>query len=203
MLCLTKTARFGLACGLGLLSAETTTASVQAQTQDTSDDGPSLRVHLQETRNRLDEISSELRRMQVRLKLASAAFEAAPQADIAISDAISGAFVVTGVHVWLDETPVYERDDDSGVLRSDLHVLSGPIAAGEHVVRIAIRLRGDGTLLPYMRAYRFEVRSTRKFAATPGQIATLYARAFERGNPTTPYVQLPAVEWGERPFLPR
>jgi hypothetical protein len=134
------------------------------------------------------------------LKLAAAPFEAAPQADIAINNAMSNEFVVTGVHVWLDGAPVYDREDDSGVLRADLHLLSGPIVPGDHVARIDIRLRGDGTLSPYMRAYRFELKSTHKFTATPGQIAMVYARAFERDNPITPYVRLPALEWSEGPF---
>jgi hypothetical protein len=204
MLCFVGTRRSSvasrIACGFALLFLAAMTTSADAQSEDSADDGPSLRVHLQETRSRLDEIKAELRRMQARLKVAGAAFEAAPQADIAVSDAMSGAFVLTGLHVWLDGAPVYERDDDSGVLRSDLHLLSGPIATGDHEARITVRLRGDGTLLPYMRAYRFEVHSTHKFSATPGQIATVCVRAFERGNPITPYVQLPALEWSEKPF---
>jgi hypothetical protein len=200
MLCFAKICRADIASAFALVLVTTVGVSVDAGAQEAFDDGPSLRVHMQETRNRLEEINSELRRMRVRLKLAGSQFEAAPQADIAVSDAMSSEFVLTGVHVWLDGAPLYERDEDSGVLRSDLHLLSGPIAAGEHVARVTIRLRGDGTLFPYMRAYRFEVRSNYKFTAVAGQVATVYVRSVERGNPITPYVQLPAIEWSDKPF---
>jgi hypothetical protein len=200
MLCL---ARIPVA-GLALMTAMTVDASAGAQLQNAPDDGSSFRVQIQDTRTRLDELQSELRRMQVRLKLAGAQFEAAPQADIAVSDAMSSvAFVLTGLHLWLDDVPVYARDDEHGALSSDLHVLSGPLTAGDHVVRIAIQLRGNGTLLPYMRAYRFEIKSSHPFTAKPGHITTVSVRTFERGNPTTPYVQLPAVEWSEKGFPQR
>ena len=199
MLCFAKTSGAVVGFAFVLWPA----APAGAQQQDAVDPAPSLRVELQETRTRLEEIHSDLRRMQVRLKLAGAAFEAAPQADIAVSSALSNEFVVTGARVWLDGTAVYERDDDKGVLHADIHLLSGPISAGDHVARVTLRLRGDGTLFPYMRAYRFEVNSSYKFTARPGQIANVCVRAFERGNPITPYVQLPAVEWSDRPFAPR
>jgi hypothetical protein len=176
-------------------------SSAGAQPPDAPDDDSQIHIHLQDTRTRLEEIKSELRRMQVRLKVAGAAFEASPQADIAVSNAMSDEFVLTGLQVSLDGTPLYERDDDHGALGADLHVLSGPIAPGEHVARISIKLRGDGALFPYMRAYRFELHSTYKFSATAGHIATVCVRALERGNPLTPYVQLPAVEWSDRPFV--
>jgi hypothetical protein len=204
MLCFAKTSRAFLAFVVAPLFASTGAATARAQQQQEAVDlGPSMRVHLQETRTRLEEIHSDLRRMQTRLKLAGAAFEAEPQADIAVSSAMSSEFVVTGLQVWLDGASVYEREDDKGVLHADLHVLSGPIAAGDHVARITVRLRGDGAIFPYMRGYRFEVRSNYRFNASPGQIATVCVRAFERGNPITPYVQLPAIEWSDRPFLPR
>jgi hypothetical protein len=191
--------------GLALTTAVSASPNAAAQSQwKEAPDDASFRVQLQETHSRLDELQGELRRMQVRLKLAGAQFEAAPRADIAVSDAMSSvAFVITGLHLWLDDAPVYARDDDKGVLSSDLHVPSGPLTPGDHVVRIVIRLRGNGTLLPYMRAYRFEVKSSHAFTATPGRITTVSVRAYERGNPTTPYVQLPAVEWSEKAFVQR
>jgi hypothetical protein len=190
--------------GLACMAAMGMDAGAGAQLQKTPDDGSTFRMQLQDTRARLDELQGELRRMQVRLKLTGAQFEAAPQAYIAVTDAMSSlSFVLTGLHLWLDEIPVYARDDESGVLSSDLHVLSGPLTAGDHVVRIAVALRGNGTLLPYMRAYRFEVKSSHAFTATPGHIATVSVRAFERGNPTTPYVRLPALEWSEKAFAQR
>lgn len=189
----------GAASSLVLLS--TVAARADPPPPNATDEDEPLHIHLQETRTRLEEINSQLRRMQVRLKLAGAAFEAEPQADIALSNALSNEFVLTGLHVWLDGAPLYGQDDDRGVPGADQHILSGPIPAGEHVARITLRLRGDGALFPYMRAYKFELHSSYKFKATPGQIATVCVRAFERGNPLTPYVQLPAVEWSDRPFV--
>ena len=169
-----------------------------AQSADAAGDSPSLgefRTGLDEATARLDALHDQLRRLHLLLRAAESQLPA-PRADVEVVDELSNEFVVTSLHVWIDDAPFYARDDEAGnVLTKTFHALSGPLRPGQHMARIAVRLRGNGALFPYLRAYRFELASTRAFTATAGRTATVSVRAFERKNDATPYVQFPALEW--------
>ena len=198
MLCLRAVLRISIVALVTLGGGAIASAQSREQPREPVDDDSSLRSELKDATTRLDELHAELRRLHVRLKVAESQLPA-PQADIGIVDALSNDFVVTAVHLWLDGVPIYTRDDDNGcVLGPAIHLLSGPLAPGDHVARIALRLRGNGALFPYLRGYRFELASSHRFTASVGRTATVTLRAFERGNEVTPYVQLPAVEWKDR-----
>jgi hypothetical protein len=192
MLCLAGRALASLVLVL-VMAPSATAQSRDAVTQEES----WFRAQAREARTHVDGLQDELRRLQVGVKLAEVHFQPSPRADINVIDAMSSAFLLTGVHVWVDDAPAYGRDDESGALGllREIHLLTGPLAAGDHVARVAIQLRGNGAVLPYMRAYRFELASSHKFTASPGRTTTVSVRTFERGDATTPYVHLPAVDW--------
>jgi hypothetical protein len=165
-------------------------------------DGASYEVRLQDLHERIELLHEQLKRMQDRQKLLSDSGSPVlgpVQAEIAFADEMSGAFVVTGVRVWIDETLVYARTNDDGALGAlrRVRAFEGSVPPGEHTVRVSLRLAGNGAVLPYMRAYHFEVSDTRTFVATERRAATLTIHAFERGDVTTPFDQRPAVAWEE------
>jgi hypothetical protein len=85
----------------------------------------------------------------------------------------------------------------------------GYLSPGEHEVSIVFRHRGHGTgVFSYLKGYVFQSRSKHDVAIGPTGFLTLKAVAYERGGPTTPLEQRPAVRFEEStsvpdPMLPR
>ncbi len=60
-------------------------------------------------------------------------------------------------------------------------------------------LQGHGFgAFSYLRAYRFEVRSSHSFTAVEGKTVTLQALAYEKGGVTTPLEERPAIRYSEK-----
>jgi hypothetical protein len=168
----------------------------------TPGDGAAYTVRLKDLQERVELLHEQVRRMQQRQKLLGAAPMAGTvQAAIDVRDLTTSTFVLTGMKVWLDGQLVYERAED-GVPLGDRAVTAfrGGVSPGEHVVRVSVDLAGNSALLPYMKAYRFEVHDERRFVATEGYPESVTVGAFERGDVTTPLEQRPAVSWE---ILPR
>jgi hypothetical protein len=166
-------------------------------------DGASYHVRLQDLQERIDEIHEQARRMATRQKLLADSMPTAigsVQAEVDVRDLTTSAFVLTGVRVWIDNELAYQRTADDGAL-GDLHAVTafhGSVTPGEHVVRVEVRLAGNGAVLPYMRAYRFEVKDERRFTAIEGHPTTVTVGVYERGDVTTPFEQRPAIAFTAR-----
>jgi len=75
------------------------------------------------------------------------------------------------------------------------------LVAGEDawIDTLTARGRGHGYgVFAYLKGYRFKVRSTYTFAVPEGRISTLYVVGYEKGGPTTPLEERPAVRYIER-----
>jgi hypothetical protein len=166
-------------------------------------DGAAYTVRLKDLQERVELLHEQVRRMQQRQKLLGAAPMAGTvQAEIDVRDLATSTFVLTGMKVWLDGQLVYERAEDGAALGDQRAVTAfrGGVSPGEHTVRVSVDLAGNGALLPYMKAYRFEVHDERRFVATEGHPESVTVGPFERGDVTTPIEQRPAVSWE---ILPR
>jgi hypothetical protein len=62
----------------------------------------------------------------------------------------------------------------------------------------ALAFAGNGAILPYLRAYRFEVTDRRRCVVSEGHPTTVTIGAYERGDVTTPFEQRPAITWEMR-----
>jgi hypothetical protein len=196
--------RFAWTVGIVAALGATWTGGASAQNDSAPPpsprDGGSYRVRLQDLQERVETLHEQLRRMQEKQKFLTDSLPTAAgpvEADIDVRDLTTSAYVLTSVRVWLDDQLVYLRTDEGGAL-GDLRAVTafhGSIPPGEHSVRVDVRLAGNGALLPYMRAYRFEVRDERRFVATEGHPSHVTIRAYERGDVTTPFEQRPAIAW--------
>lgn len=168
----------------------------------TPGDGAAYTVRLKDLQERVELLHEQVRRMQQRQKLLGASVPSSGpvQAEIDVRDLTTSAFVLMGVKVWLDDQLVYQRSE-GGAAVGDRAVTAfrGGVAPGEHTVRVSVDLAGNSALLPYMRAYHFEVRDERRFVATEGHAASVTIGAFERGDVTTPLEQRPAISWDTQP----
>jgi hypothetical protein len=162
-------------------------------------DGAAYTVRLKDLQERVELLHEQVRRMQQRQKLLGAATSSPGpvQAEIDVRDLTTSAFVLTGVKVWLDGQLVYASADEGMTLGDTRAVTAfrGGVSPGEHVVRVTVDLAGNSSVLPYMKAYHFEVSDVRRFVATEGHPATVTVGAFERGDVTTPLELRPAISW--------
>jgi serpin B len=121
---------------------------------------------------------------------------------LSLLNRMSNAFVLTKARFVVDGRQQYvlQVPGDSGAI-ADGESIPAPVDRlpfGDHKVEIDLTLRAnDYRVLPYLRAYRFEVRSTHTFAVGRGRTLTMAAIASERGNVTTPLEERPAVAWHE------
>jgi hypothetical protein len=83
--------------------------------------------------------------------------------------------------------------------------VSGPafqvaVTAGEHEVRMLLRLQGRGEgPWSYLKGYKFELRSTHKIVALPDRVTEVAAVAYEKGSVSTPIEERPVVRWNDGP----
>jgi hypothetical protein len=113
---------------------------------------------------------------------------------IDLRDLTTGALVVTGVRVWLDGELEYVRIDERGALGEarGASAFRGVVPPGDHTVRVQVLLAGNGAVLPYMRAYHFEINEERRLNVDHSP-AGVDIRVYERGGVTTPFEQRPAL----------
>jgi hypothetical protein len=159
--------------------------------------GSTYVIRVRELNDRVEQLQEQLRRLQQRQRLLaeSTATSGPVLADVELVDRTTSAYVVTGLRVWIDDALVYQRSDDAGALGTLKRVTAfhGPVSAGGHSVRVEAKLAGNGAVLPYMRAYHFEVRDEGAFTAIEGRPLALRLAVFERGGVTTPFDQRPAI----------
>jgi hypothetical protein len=167
-------------------------------------DGSTYRVQLQDVRTHVDEVHDGTRRILDRLRAMDARISpsdyAPARVELVVENEMSAALTLVGVTVLLDKEVVYERTDATGELAAmrTVPVYTGAMTPGDHALVTVLHYEGSGAVLPYMRGYKFELRESRVFTATGGRTTTVAARAYERGDVTTPFVQRPSLAWVER-----
>ena len=88
-----------------------------------------------------------------------------------------------------------------GVLsdREEFDVYNGSIVPGEHTLTVNLEYRGHGYgIFSYLKGYRFKVRSSYSFSAPEGKAVNLRVVAYEKGGPTAPLEERPAIRYQER-----
>jgi hypothetical protein len=130
--------------------------------------------------------------------------ERPPELLVTFHDHIERDFALVQVSFVLDGQPIYMRacTDDPDCHR-DLHdhmIYFARTSPGAHQLRMHLLYRGNASpygVFSYIRAYRFEVRSSHRATAGWGWRTRVDATAFEDGGPTTPIEQRPAVRWAD------
>jgi hypothetical protein len=100
----------------------------------------------------------------------------------------------------LDGQQVFSQRDDTGALHSKptLDILSGPISAGTHTVRVVMEYRGHGYgPFQYLTKRTFLARGTQTFTVKKGESVKVEVIGFERKNTALP--QRPAVRFKVTP----
>ncbi|MCX7808083.1 MAG: dihydrolipoamide acetyltransferase, partial [Deltaproteobacteria bacterium] len=91
--------------------------------------------------------------------------------------------------------------DEEGPLgdQAEFEVYNGSIVPGDHNLTVNLEYRGHGYgIFSYLKGYRFRVRSSYTFNVPEGKSVTLRVVAYEKGGPTAPLEERPAVRYLER-----
>jgi uncharacterized small protein (DUF1192 family) len=184
-----------------------TVAAPQAIAAPVGDDagavtGEQYVVRLRNLEQRINELKEEIFRSKARLSLlAESVLQNAvggSRAQIVHQNEMGGSYRLASVVYSLDGAPIFNRDDETGALadRREFQVYNGQIGSGDHSLGVNLTYIGAG--LPYMRGYRFSVRSTQSFSIPEGKAIQIRVVGFEKGGPLESPESRPAVRYVQR-----
>jgi hypothetical protein len=109
---------------------------------------------------------------------------------------MGSGFVLTGALYTLDGRLLYNWKSDGDEAKKRAVVFEARVGAGEHVIDAVLLYRGHGVgVFSYLKGYKFKVRSSHAFRAEASQLTDVLVTGHEKGGPTTPLEERPAVRW--------
>jgi len=178
----------------------TSTSAEKAQV-----DAATYAVRLRDLEQRINELKEQIFRSKARLSLLAETVlqgvVAGSQTVIQHENQMSGSYKLVKAVYALDGAPIFNRADEEGGLseRTEFDVYNGAIVPGEHTLTVNLEYRGHGYgIFSYLKGYRFKVRSSYSFTAPEGKAVNLRVVAYEKGGPTAPLEERPAIRYMER-----
>ena len=168
-------------------------------------DAATYAVRLRDLEQRINELKEQIFRSKARLSLLAETVlqgvVAGAQTVIVHENKMSGSYKLVKAVYALDGAPILNRADEEGGLsdREEFDVYNGSIVPGEHTLTVNLEYRGHGYgIFSYLKGYRFKVRSSYSFSAPEGKAVNLRVVAYEKGGPTAPLEERPAIRYQER-----
>jgi hypothetical protein len=185
----------------------TTTAGVTANAavKDAPVDAGTYGVRLRDLEQRINELKEQIFRSKARLSLLAETVlqgvVAGSQARIVHENKMGSSYKLVKVVYALDGAPIFNKADEEGSLgdREEFDIYNGSIVPGEHTLTVKLEYRGHGYgIFSYLKGYRFKVSSSHTFTAPEGKAATLRVVGYEKGGPSAPLEDRPAIRYIER-----
>lgn len=183
-------------------------AGVQGSTETTAEpamDAGTYAVRLRDLEQRINELKEQIFRSKARLSLLAETVLSGTiggaQAVILHENRMSSSYRLVKAAYALDGAPIFNNADEEGSLsaREEFEVYSGMIVPGEHTLTVNLEYRGHGYgIFVYLKGYRFKVRSSYSFTAPEGRAVTVRVVGYEKGGPTAPLEERPAIRYVER-----
>jgi len=168
-------------------------------------DAGTYAVRLRDLEQRINELKEQIFRSKARLSLLAETVlrgvVAGAQAVIVHENRMSSSYRMVKAVYALDGAPIFNRADEAGGLgeQEEFDVYNGSIVPGEHTLTVNLEYRGHGYgIFSYLKGYRFKVRSNYSFTAPEGRSVTVRVVGYERGGPTAPLEERPAIRYMER-----
>lgn len=166
--------------------------------------GERYQVRLRDLEARINELKEEIFRSKARLSLlAESVLQNAvggSRARITHQNEMGGTYRLVSLVYSLDGAPIVTRraNEDEALLSDErsLQVFNGQIGSGDHNLGVNMEYVGAG--LPYMKGYRFTVRSTQSFSVPEGKAIDIRVVGFEKGGPLEAPENRPAVRYIQR-----
>ncbi|MCB9603624.1 MAG: hypothetical protein H6720_25170 [Sandaracinus sp.] len=198
----------GEGAGVEATSAPVEGAEGEAATTTSAEpmDAGTYAVRLRDLEQRINELKEQIFRSKARLSLLAETVlqgvVAGAQAIIVHENRMSSSYKLVKAVYALDGAPIFNRADEDGDSlseREEFQVYNGSIVPGEHTLTVNLEYRGHGYgIFSYLKGYRFKVRSNYNFTAPEGRAVTVRVVAYEKGGPTAPLEDRPAIRYVER-----
>ncbi len=183
-------------------------AVVAAAAQGPMDAG-TYSVRLRDLEHSVNELKEQIFRSKARLSLLAETVlqgvVAGAQAQIVHENKMGNSYKLVKVVYALDGAPILNKADEEGELgeREQFDIYNGSIVPGEHTLSVQLEYRGHGYgIFSYLKGYRFKVSSSHTFTAAEGKVTSLRVVGYEKGGPTAPLEERPAVRYVERVDTP-
>lgn len=180
-------------------------AGASTPTDPSDMDAGTYAVRLRDLEQRINELKEQIFRSKARLSLLAETVlqgvVAGAQAVIVHENRMSSSYRLVKAVYALDGARIFSKADEEGSLgeRRDLDIYDGSIVPGEHTVTVNLEYRGNGYgIFSYLKGYRFRVRSNYSFTAPEGKAITIRVVGYEKGGPTAPLEERPAIRYMER-----
>ncbi len=180
-------------------------ATPSAAPAATDMDAGTYAVRLRDLEQRINALKEQIFRSKARLSLLAETVlqgvVAGAQAVIVHENRMSSSYRLVKAIYSLDGARIFSKADEEGDFGSqtEFEVYNGSIVPGEHNVTVNLEYRGNGYgIFSYLRGYRFRVRSSYSFTSPEGKAVTLRVVGYEKGGPTAPLEERPAVRYMER-----
>jgi hypothetical protein len=168
-------------------------------------DAATYAVRLRDLEQRINELKEQIFRSKARLSLLAETVlqgvVAGSQTTIVHENKMSGSYKLVKAVYALDGAPIFNRADEEGGLseKAEFDVYNGSIVPGEHTLTVNLEYRGHGYgIFSYLKGYRFKVRSSYSFTAPEGRAVSVRVVAYEKGGPTAPLEERPAIRYQEK-----
>jgi hypothetical protein len=168
-------------------------------------DAGTYAVRLRDLEQRIDALKEQIFRSKARLSLLAetvlGGVVAGAQAVIIHENRMSSSYRLVKAVYALDGARLFNKADEEGSLgeQQQFEIYNGSIVPGEHTITVNLEYRGHGYgVFSYLKGYRFRVRSSYTFTAPEGKIITLRVIGYEKGGPTAPLEERPAIRYLER-----
>ncbi|HJK89112.1 MAG TPA: hypothetical protein RMH85_25100 [Polyangiaceae bacterium LLY-WYZ-15_(1-7)] len=177
----------------------------QSAERDEPMDAGTYAVRLRDLEQRINELKEQIFRSKARLSLLAETVlqgvVAGAQAIVVHENRMSSSYKLVKAVYALDGAPIFNKADEEGSLsdREEFQVYNGSIVPGEHTLTVNLEYRGHGYgIFSYLKGYRFKVRSNYSFTAPEGRAVTVRVVGYEKGGPTAPLEERPAIRYIER-----
>jgi hypothetical protein len=168
-------------------------------------DAGTYAVRLRDLEQRINELKEQIFRSKARLSLLAetvlSGVVAGAQAVIVHENRMSSSYRLVKAVYALDGARIFSKADEEGALgdQRDIDIYDGSIVPGEHTLTVNLEYRGNGYgIFSYLKGYRFRVKSNYSFTAPEGKAVTIHVVAYEKGGPTAPLEERPAIRYVER-----
>jgi len=179
--------------------------STNVAVKDEPVDAGTYGVRLRDLEQRINELKEQIFRSKARLSLLAETVlqgvVAGSQARIVHENKMGNSYKLVKVTYALDGAPIFNKADEEGSLgdQEEFDIYNGSIVPGEHTLTVKLEYRGHGYgIFSYLKGYRFKVSSSHTFTAPEGKALTLNVVGYEKGGPTSPLEERPAVRFVER-----
>jgi len=162
-------------------------------------------VRLRDLEQRINELKEQIFRSKARLSLLAETVlhgvVAGAQFTIVHENRMGSSYKLAKVVYSLDGAPIFNKADEEGSLgdREEFDVYNGSVVPGEHTLTVVLEYRGDGYgIFSYLKGYTFTTTAAETFTAAEGKSTVVRVIGYEKGGPTTPLGERPAIRFAQR-----